>query len=411
MTKVELLAPAGSMEKLKFAILYGADAVYVGIEGYSLRAGAGNFTADTIGDAVSYAHSRNVNVYAAINIFAGNSDFEGIGRLLEKVVSSGVDALIISDPGIFQIVKVEYPEMRVHLSTQANTLNKFAVDFWTALGTKRVTLARELGLADIRSICKAAGIEIEVFIHGAMCISYSGRCHLSKYMVGRDANRGNCAHSCRWKYHLMEEKRPGEYYPVEGDDKGYYFFNSKDLCLAEYIPDLIDSGVRSFKIEGRMKSLYYLSTVVGVYRDIIDRYYEVGGSFRFESRWRDELEKVSHRPYTDGFISAGGESESMEDSKYIRDYDFIGIVESLSGDGSSGIVDVRNRMRVGDEIELLQPGMITSTQRLSSILVDGEPRGVAHANQRVELRFDGDVKIGSLIRKKCEERQVLEIGR
>ena len=411
MKKVELLAPAGNMEKLKFAILYGADAVYVGLDGYSLRAGAGNFSVEALSEAVDYAHVREIKIYAAINIYAKNTDFIGFDSLLEEVVSSGVDALIISDPGIIKIVKEKHPRMKIHLSTQANTLNKFAVDFWAGSGIRRITLARELKLSDIALICKEAGIEIEVFIHGAMCISFSGRCYLSKYMIGRDGNRGDCAHSCRWNYYLMEEKRPGEYYPVDNDDRGYYFFNSKDLCLAEHIPDLIDIGVESFKIEGRMKSLHYLSTVVGVYRVIIDRYYETGGSFRFESRWRDELEKVSHRPYTNGFIFGDGESELMADSKYIRNYDFLGLVESVDRDRSSVVVDVRNRMRVGDEIELLQPGMITSRERLNDILVDGESQKEAHANQRIELRFEGDVKKGSLIRKRSEVEHVLEIGR
>ncbi len=411
MKKVELLAPAGNMEKLKFAILYGADAVYIGLDGYSLRAGAGNFTADALIEAVDYAHKRDVKVYLAINIYAHNNDFNGFDDLLERVISSGVDALIISDPGILNVVREKHPNMKVHLSTQANTLNKFAVDFWSAAGIRRVTLARELKLDDIALICEKTEIEIEAFVHGAMCISFSGRCHLSKYMVGRDGNRGDCAHSCRWNYHLMEEKRPGEYYPVDSDDRGYYFFNSKDLCLAEHIPELIDNGVDSFKIEGRMKSLHYLATVVGVYRDIIDRYYKEGTSFRFESKWRRELEKVSHRPYTNGFISDVGESESMGDSKYIRDYDFVGIVDSIARGRSSAIVDVRNRMRVGDEIELLQPGMIISKERLNDILVDGEPQEEAHANQRVELRFNGDIRKGSLIRKKCEVGQALKIGR
>lgn len=399
MKKVELLAPAGNQEKLEFAVTYGADAVYLGIDGYSLRAGAGNFPPDELSAAVSYAHERGVKVYAALNIFAHNRDFSSLSPVLDAVGDSKVDALIVSDPGIFNIIRRQLPDIKIHISTQANVTNADAAGFWRQAGASRVNLARELSLAEIDEISAVSDIETEVFIHGAMCISYSGRCFLSKYLTGRNANQGDCAHSCRWKYYLTEEKRPGIYHPVLEDNRGFYFFNSNDLCLASFIPELIRAGVMSFKIEGRMKSLHYLATVVSVYRSIIDGYYEAGGNFRVKTECLAELEKVSHRRYSTGFLNGGIDNEAGESSGYIRDYDFVGVVRGYEREQARAVIDVRNRLNLGDELEILSPNGSCVTFRIPEIILAGESVSVSHANSRVEIPVDKEIIVSSIIRR------------
>ncbi|TYQ13016.1 UNVERIFIED_CONTAM: putative protease [Acetivibrio alkalicellulosi] len=355
--KVELLAPAGNLEKLKMSILYGADAVYLGGEEFGLRAFADNFTHDDLEKGIEFAHTRGKKVYLTMNIFPHNEDLKSMPDYVEKVHKMGIDAIILSDPGVFSLVKEIAPEMEIHLSTQANNTNWLSAKFWYNHGVKRIVLARELSFKEIKEIKNNLpdDLELEIFIHGAMCISYSGRCLLSNYMAGRDSNRGLCAHPCRWNYNLVEEKRPGEYYPVIESDKGTFIFNSKDLCMIEYIPDIISSGVTSLKIEGRMKSSFYVATVVKAYREAIDAFYE--GNYVFNNKWLEELSKASHREYTTGFYynKTSSNDQIYNTSSYIREYDFLGVV--LEYDEKTGIatIEQRNRMFLGDQIEVVNP--------------------------------------------------------
>lgn len=307
-TRVELLAPAGDYEKLEVAIHYGADAVYLGGKDFSLRDFSGNFSLEALDSAIHYAHRNNVSVYLACNIYPRNSDIVAIGDYLRQIGDIGPDAIIIADPGIFMIARDIIPHIPVHLSTQANTTHSHSVLFWERLGVKRVNVARELTLEEIRAISVESTVEIEAFVHGAMCIAYSGRCLLSSYMTHRDSNRGNCSHSCRWKYALVEETRPGHYVPIEEDDRGSYILSSRDLCMVEHIDDMIEAGVISLKIEGRMKGINYLSTVVKTYREAVDRYYENPVGHQPKGEWLDALAQVNYRGYCTGFYY-GGPSE------------------------------------------------------------------------------------------------------
>ena len=299
--KVELLVPAGSLEVLKVAVDYGADAVYIGGQAYGLRAKADNFSIEEMKKAVKYAHAKNAKVYVTANIFAHNYDIEGMKAYFEQLKDTGVDAVLVSDPGIFMLAKETMPDMELHISTQANNTN----NFWYNMGAKRVVTARELSLVEIKQIREhiPEDMEIESFMHGAMCISYSGRCLLSSYFTGRDANRGACTHPCRWKYHIVEETRPGEYMPVNEDDRGTYIFNSKDLCMIEHIPEMIDAGIDSFKIEGRAKSAYYTAVITNAYRAAIDGYLKNPSDDYKPEQWIiDETRKVSYREYGTGFF-------------------------------------------------------------------------------------------------------------
>ena len=329
MNKPELLAPAGDLEKLKFAINYGADAVYIGGANFGLRASAKNFTEEDMEIGVEYAHARGKKVFVALNIIPHNEDLIGIPDYVRDLQRVGIDAVIVADPGILEIVKEHAPKLEIHLSTQANATNYMAGNFWFKQGVKRIVVAREQSLDEIKEFIdkKEEGLEVEAFIHGAMCISYSGRCLLSNYMSHRDANRGECAQSCRWKYYLVEEKRPGEYYPITEDDRGTYIYNSKDLCMLEHIPALIESGIDSFKIEGRMKSPYYVATVIRAYRMAIDEYYE-NPTKAVSTEWMEEIKKASYRDFTTGFYFEKPDEEQQlyDTTSYIREYDFIGIV-------------------------------------------------------------------------------------
>ncbi|MBQ2897339.1 MAG: U32 family peptidase [Clostridia bacterium] len=357
MNKPELLAPAGSLSKLKFAFLYGADAVYIGGEAFSLREAAENFSMQEIKEGIEYAHERNKKVYITANILPHNDDLSGFKEYISEVYSYGADAVIVSDLGLFDIVKSVAPDFNIHVSTQANNVNFASANMWHKLGASRVILARELSLNEISEIRKNTpkDLELECFVHGAMCISYSGRCLLSNYMTGRDSNLGACAHPCRWKYHLMEEKREGEYFPVFENDRGTFIFNSKDLNMIRFVPELIKAGVSSFKIEGRVKTEYYVATVTKAYRDAIDRYCD---GLPFDEKIADELLKVSHREYTTGFFFGKPDSNQQiyGSSSYKRDYDLVGVVDGYNNDTKTLEVTQRNKFFVGDEIELMIPG-------------------------------------------------------
>ncbi|QCX32725.1 U32 family peptidase [Caloramator sp. E03] len=357
MKKIELLAPAGNLEKLKTAIIYGADAVYIGGEAYSLRAMADNFDRETMKKAVEFAHEKGAKVYVTINIFPHNDDIKGMPEYIKFLSDIGVDAVIISDLGVFSIVKETAPELEIHISTQANNVNYKSAEFWYKLGAKRVVLAREMSLKEIKELREKVpdDLEIEAFVHGAMCISYSGRCLLSNYMTGRDANRGLCAHPCRYKYYLMEEKRPGEYFPVFEDERGTYIMNSQDLCMIEYIPELVESGVYSFKIEGRMKSSYYVATVTKAYRQAIDSYLKDSKNYVFNPKWLEEVSKASHREFSTGFYFGKPKKQIYSTSSYIRTHDIVGIVVDYDFETNIATIEQRNRIFKGDEIEILTP--------------------------------------------------------
>lgn len=357
MKKPELLAPAGNLEKLKTAINFGADAVYLGGSKLNLRAFADNFTDNQLREGIEYAHKRGKRVFVTVNVFPHNEDLVGIEDYLKQLYELGADAILVSDPGIIMTAKEVVPNLELHLSTQANNVNWKSAIFWHDQGIKRIVLARELSLKEISDIRYhlPESCEIEAFVHGAMCMSYSGRCVLSNYMTGRDANRGQCAQPCRYKYYLMEEKRPGEYFPVFEDDRGAYILNSKDLCMIEHIPELVKSGINSFKIEGRMKSSYYVATVVKAYRRAIDAYFENPGSYKFKKVWLDDLMKASHRVYYTGFYFGNPGKQIYETSSYIRNYDIVGIVKDYDSITERAVVEQRNKVLDGDEVEVLRP--------------------------------------------------------
>ncbi len=356
MKRVELLAPAGNLEKLKVAALYGADAVYCGGFSYGLREGADNFSYEELKEGTEFLHARDKEIYVTVNMIPHNEDLEGLPKYLHALEEIGVDALIISDPGVLNIIREEDIEIPLHLSTQANAVNYASVNFWHDLGMERIILARELSQDEIIEIRENTKASLEMFIHGAMCISYSGRCLLSNYFVNRDANRGQCAHSCRWKYYLMEEERPGEYYPVFEDKNGTHIMNSKDLCLIKYIPEVIETGVDSLKIEGRMKGMHYVANVVSTYKKALDSYYENPAKYEFQEEWFKDLRKVSHRGYTTGFFlhPPTEEAQNYESSAYRRTYDFMGVVRRYDSEQKEALIEVRHKFFKGDKIEILK---------------------------------------------------------
>jgi len=405
MKKVELLAPAGNLEKLKMAIIYGADAVYFGGEEYGLRASADNFSLDEMKQGIDFAHSQNKKVFLTMNIIPHNDDLKGMDEYVRQVSELGVDAIILADPGIYSIVREINPSIEIHLSTQANNTNWRSAKFWYEHGVKRVILARELSLNEIQEIRSKVpeNLELEIFIHGAMCISYSGRCLLSNYMVSRDSNRGQCAHPCRWKYYLMEEKRPGEYMPVYENERGTFIYNSKDLCMIEHIPEIIDSGVTSLKIEGRMKSSYYVATVVKAYREAIDSYYKDSCAYKFNNSLLEELSKASHREYTTGFYlnKPSGNEQIYHTSSYIREYDFIGLVMGYDKETKIATIEQRNRMYVGEEIEVVRPEGAYYTQEIKGMKnADGEDIDVApHPQMTVYMPMKEEVSEFTILRR------------
>lgn len=406
MKKPELLAPAGNLEKLKMALIYGADAVYMGGKAFGLRAFSDNFTEKEMKEAVAFAHNLNKKVYVTVNIFAHNDDLRELPEYINFIDSIGIDGIIVSDPGVYRIARQVAPELHLHVSTQANNTNWSSVIFWKNLGACRVVLAREVSLEDIRLIRQKVDIELEAFVHGAMCISYSGRCLLSNYFTGRDANRGQCAQPCRWKYSLVEENRPGQYFPVYEDDKGTYIFNSKDLCLLPHLPDLIQSGLNSFKIEGRMKSVHYVASTVKVYREAIDMYMHDPNKFTIKEEWLEELQKVSHREYTTGFYfnKTTDKDQIYTSSSYTQTHDFIGLVKSYDSSTGIAVVEQRNNMKVGEEIEILQPGYPIFKQQITCMHdVEGNEIQVApHPQQIISMPMKRPVVEYAMLRRKVE---------
>ncbi|MBQ0028376.1 MAG: U32 family peptidase [Lachnospiraceae bacterium] len=359
MRDIELLIPASNLEVLKEAVIFGADAVYIGGEAFGLRAKAKNFSHDDMVSAVSFAHEHGVKVYITANILAHNYDLEGAREYFRELKEIKPDALIISDPGMYSIAKEECPEIERHISTQANNTNYLTYKFWYEQGAKRVVSARELSLAEIKEIRANIpdDMEIESFIHGAMCISYSGRCLLSNYFTGRDANQGACTHPCRWKYAVVEEQRPGEYLPVYENERGTYIFNSKDLCMIEHIPDLIDAGIDSFKIEGRMKTALYVATVARTYRKAIDDYLESPEKYEANMDWyRSEISKCTYRQFTTGFYygKPSDDAQVYGSNTYINEYIYLGIVYDIDDRGYAHI-EQRNKFCKGDMIEIMKP--------------------------------------------------------
>lgn len=400
--KPELLAPAGSMEKLKMALLYGADAVYLGGKNFGLRAFANNFDQEGIKEAVKFAHNLNKKVYVTVNIFAHNEDLEGLPKYLLELEDANVDALLISDFGIWNIAKEVVPNMHLHVSTQANNCNWASAEAWKKLGAERVVLARELSLKEIKKIHEKVDVELEAFVHGAMCISYSGRCLLSNYFTGRDGNRGECAQICRWEFELREKNRPNEGFDIQEDARGSYVFNSKDLCLIEYLDKIIDAGVCSLKVEGRMKSVHYVSTVISVYRKAIDSWYEQD-EYDVKQEWLDELQKVSHRPYTDGFAikKADQDSQVYSSSSYIQSHDFVGIVMDYDKIKSRLFIEQRNNLKNTDEIEVLTPDGKTFNLEMKDMRNNSsESIEVApHPKQIFSIICEKDIPKYSLLRR------------
>ncbi|MFZ5591349.1 MAG: peptidase U32 family protein [Bacillota bacterium] len=405
--KPELLAPAGDLEKLQAAVLYGADAVYLGGKSFGLRARAGNFDLEEMRRGIDFAHSHGVAVYVTVNIFAHQADLRQLPVYLRAVQEAGADALIVADPGVLDLAREITPRLPVHLSTQANTTNSRAVRFWAGQGVKRVVLARELSLDEIREIRRENDVELEVFVHGAMCMAYSGRCLLSNYLTGRDANRGDCAQACRWRYALCEEKRPGEYMPVYEDERGSYILSSRDLCLLPYLPQLIAAGVDSLKIEGRVKSVHYVATVVAVYRQAIDSYWHDPAAFQVRPEWLDELGKVSNRDYTSGFLLGGdpGAQHNELDNIYRRPYTFVGLVKEYDPPSRRALVQQRNPFACGQELEALLPG--GTVRRFSLVAmhdaVSGESIGAApHPCQEVWIQTPFELPPFSLLRRAAQ---------
>jgi putative protease len=403
--KVELLVPAGSLEVLKVAVDYGADAVYIGGQAYGLRAKADNFSIEEMKKAVKYAHAKNAKVYVTANIFAHNYDIEGMKAYFEQLKDTGVDAVLVSDLGIFMLAKETMPDMELHISTQANNTNYLTYNFWYNMGAKRVVTARELSLVEIKQIREhiPEDMEIESFMHGAMCISYSGRCLLSSYFTGRDANRGACTHPCRWKYHIVEETRPGEYMPVNEDDRGTYIFNSKDLCMIEHIPEMIDAGIDSFKIEGRMKTALYVATVARTYRKAIDDYMESPELYRSNMEYyKSEIAKCTYRQFTTGFYFGKTDQDSQiyDNNTYIKNCTYIGNVQEVTEDGLVAF-EQKNKFSVGEEIECMNFDGTNTVCRVEEIYNDRmEPMESApHPKMQLYVKLDRPVSAGMILRR------------
>ena len=410
MNRPELLAPAGDPEKLKTAIEYGADAVYFGGEDFSLRAGSDNFSDDAMRECVDFAHERGKKCYLTLNIYAHNGDISPMRDYLRRIRNIPLDAFLVSDPGVLDLLKEEIPDAHIHLSTQANMTNYMAADFWKKLGVERLVLARELSLDEIKEIHDHTDIELEAFVHGAMCISYSGRCLLSNFLNGRDANKGLCSHPCRWNYTLMEEKRPGEYFPVEEDSRGTYFMNSHDICMIEHIPDMISAGLSSFKIEGRNKTMYYVATITRAYRLAIDSYMSDPENYEFDPELLDEVKKVSHRRFTTGFFygNPGASAQNYSTSSYIKTYSFTGKVLSFDKETGYAVVEQRNKMDQGDVIEVFGPGKEQFSQVLDEMYdyETGERiESAPHAQQIIKIRMNGNAEAGWLLRKKIDNKE------
>lgn len=407
--KVELLAPAGDLEKLKVAVLYGADAVYLGGNAFGLRAKAKNFDLEQMEQGVKFAHERNVKVYVVCNIFAHNCDFsnERFEKYIKDIEKIGVDGVLVADPGLFTVIRRVAPNLDTHISTQANITNYQTALFWKDLGATRVVLAREMSFKEINTMVEKldGAIEIEAFVHGAMCMAYSGRCLISNYLTGRDSNKGACSQSCRWSYSVVEETRPGQYFPIEEDERGTYLFNAKDLCMISHIPELVESGIYSFKIEGRAKSPFYLATVVKTYRQAIDDYLKDPDLYESKKDYYySEIMKASHRGYTTGFYfnKPKADAHIYSGNSYVRLYDFIGIVREYDEKTGYAIIEQRNKFVLGDEVEFLTISGDFLTQKIEEMydFNSGEKISSApHAQQIIKLKVDFPLKPYELMRK------------
>ena len=392
------------MERLKIALAYGADAVYLGGKIFGLRAFADNFSPAELSEVCRYAHARSRKVYVTVNMFPHNAEMALLPDYLSTLADIGCDAILVADPGVFRTARKVVPQLPVHISTQANTTNWQSALFWQEQGASRIVLARELSLAEIREIRQNVAVELECFVHGAMCVSYSGRCLMSAYMTGREANRGECAQPCRWRYALVEEKRPGQYFPVEEDEHGTYILNSRDLCLLEQLPELAAAGVESFKIEGRMKSVHYLATVVRVYREALDRMAADPATYAVSDLWRDELDKIASRGYTTGFFNGppDADMQEYETVRVLPEWEYSGLVRQWDSGRGMALVEQRNHMQLGDEIEIIRPNGTIFRQTLDTMTdEDGMPiERAPHPQQLLWLRLADAVGEFSMIRRR-----------
>ncbi|MBO4374706.1 MAG: U32 family peptidase [Lachnospiraceae bacterium] len=406
MKKPELLIPAKGMEELKTAVIFGADAVYIGGEVFSLRAKARNFTPESMREGIAFAHERGVKVHVTANVLAHDADLAEAEEYFKLLKDIGPDALIISDPGMFTLAKKICPRIDIHISTQANNTNYLSFLFWKDQGAKRVVSARELSLSEIRDIRDHIpdDMEIESFVHGAMCISYSGRCLLSNYLTGRDANKGECTHPCRWEYSLSEESRPGQYFPVFENERGTYIFNSKDLCMIDHIPDLVAAGINSFKIEGRMKNALYVATVARTYRKAIDDYFEDPEKYRCNISWYDEeIRKCTIRDFTTGFYygKPSEEAQIYDNNTYIREYTYLGRADEVDEDGTV-LLRQKNKFVKGEEIEIMKPDFSNETAVVLSIedMEGNEQESAPHPEQELKVRLSGHCDKYDILRRR-----------
>lgn len=406
--KPEILSPAGDFEKLRYALAYGADAVYMAGQAFGMRAAASNFADEELRLAIQYAHKRGARCYITVNIMPSNEDMKALPAYLELLQDAGADAIILADVGVLRMARRYAPRVPVHISTQTSILNYEAANFWAELGAERIVLARELSLTEITEIRANTpkNLEIEAFVHGAMCISYSGRCLISQYLTERDANRGACAQPCRWQYSLVEEKRPGEYFPVVEDDHGTYLYNSKDMCMIAHIPALIAAGIDSFKIEGRNKTAYYAAGITSAYRRAVDAYWAQPEGFELPEDIGAEISKVSHRNYYTGFYFGSEElGQFFEDSHYIRDWEVTGLLVSCDAQGNA-VFTLKNRFFLGDTLELMQPGEAPITFSVTFMMDEqGNQLEVAHhPEMRVRLRLPVQAKEYSILRRETLPR-------
>ncbi|MCI5937878.1 MAG: U32 family peptidase [Eubacterium sp.] len=403
MKRPEILAPASSLEVLKTAVYYGADAIYIGGEMYGLRAKAKNFPMEDMKAGIEFAHKHGKKVYVTANITAHDRDLDGVEKYFQELKQIKPDALIISDPGVFTIARQVCPEIDIHVSTQANNVNYMTFRFWQQQGATRVVTARELSLQEIKDIDEhiPEDLEIETFVHGAMCISYSGRCLLSHYFTGRDANLGACTHPCRWKYHIVEQTRPGEYLPIEENERGTYIFNSKDLCMIEHIPELIEAGVDSFKIEGRMKTALYVAVVTRTYRQAVDDYLE--NPDKYYSRmeyYKEEISKCTYRQFTTGFFfgPTTHETQIYDNNTYVQEFVYLGRIDHVNDDGKA-VFYQKNKFSVGDTIELMMPdGTNVSANVLEMENIYGPVESCPHPGEEIQIRLDVPVEPGLIMR-------------
>ena len=401
-SKVELLAPAGNFEKLETAIHFGADAVYLSGKDFSLRNFSGNFSLEEIEAAVALGHTHDVKIYIACNIYSRNHEQRNLREYLTQLRKIRPDGVIVADPAIFMAARELMPDVPIHISTQTNTTNYATAQFWQKLGADRIIAARELSLQEIQEITTQSQLAVEAFVHGAMCISYSGRCLLSNFMANRDSNRGRCAQPCRWKYAVVEEKRPGQYLPVHEDERGSYIFNSRDLCMIEHIPALIESGLTALKIEGRMKGIHYVASTVKAYREAIDAYYRHPDDYRVQQDWVDTLDSVNQRGYCTGFYF-GDPTQTQPNLELTRpayEHRLVGKVISVSTAGTA-VVDVRNRLTTGEAIEFLSPGKPVQHNRVPRMVdLSKNPVAVAHAGMQVEMGLNTACRPNDLIRRR-----------